>query len=108
VHNTNALTKYADIYQCLDETTWGYGGFGEAGSGVVSRLMGKKKNKGGQTVLSTDVGRKRVRFFTHRHKLHTKPEGWTREGHCEMKRVIAMTQSLLITGTNEPYDTQNK
>jgi hypothetical protein len=40
VHNTNVLTTYADIDQCLDETTWGYGGFGEAGSGVVSRAHG--------------------------------------------------------------------
>ena len=29
VHNTNAITKYADKHQVVDETTWSYAGYGE-------------------------------------------------------------------------------
>jgi hypothetical protein len=39
VSNTNCLTLKAEDDQCGDESTWGHGGFGEAGSGLVGRIM---------------------------------------------------------------------
>jgi hypothetical protein len=71
IHNTNVLTKYADSDQCMDETTFGHAGYGPKGAGVMGRLIGKKVAKGGQTVLCSDVGRNRVRAYSHRHKCHT-------------------------------------
>ena len=38
-HNVNAITKYANLDLCGDESTWGYGGFGEKGSGMISRVI---------------------------------------------------------------------
>ena len=55
IHNTNAITKYANENQTMDETTWGHGGYGEAG--LVSRLRNKKVNKGGKIVLVSDSGK---------------------------------------------------
>jgi hypothetical protein len=41
---------------CGDETTWGHGCFGEAGSGLVGRIMGKPGIlKGGQIVMISDI-----------------------------------------------------
>ena len=41
---------------CIDETTWGHQGFGEAGSGVLDQILGKPGiSKGGQTVIVSDV-----------------------------------------------------
>ena len=43
--NCNAILKRADQNLTLDETTWGHGGYGEAGSGLVSSLLNKKSTK---------------------------------------------------------------
>ena len=51
VYNFNAITKFADENQTVDETTWGHAGYGESGSGITTRLMNKKVNKGGQTTI---------------------------------------------------------
>jgi len=87
VHNTNILSATADLDQCVDETIFGHGGYGPAGSGLMKSLIGKKVIKGGQTVLCADVGRNRVRAYTHRHKCHDVPQGWTREGPREIRRI---------------------
>ena len=55
--NCNAITEYAEENQTVDETTWGHAGYGEAGSGIIGRLMNKKVNKGGQTSIITDSRR---------------------------------------------------
>ncbi len=70
VFNCNAITKFADENQTVDETTWGFGGYGEKGSGIVTRLMNKKVNKGGQTTIMSDSMRFRPQAYIHRHKLH--------------------------------------
>ena len=44
VHNTNAITKYADEHQVVGETTQSYAGYGKSGSGLAGRLMSKKIN----------------------------------------------------------------
>ena len=58
IKNTNAITDAADLDQCGDETTWGHGGYGEAGSGLVERIMGKMGiSKGGHIVITSDINR---------------------------------------------------
>jgi hypothetical protein len=47
VNNVAAISKYADLDQTGDKTTWGHGGFGESGSGLVGRVSNKPgKTKG--------------------------------------------------------------
>ena len=104
VHNTNALSKYADSDQCLDETTFGHAGYGPSGTGVMRRLIGKKVNKGGQTVLCADVSRNRVRAYTHRHKCHEKPKDWNREGCCELRRIAEALKGMVIAGEGNCVD----
>ena len=71
VHNVNALTHHACLDLCGDETTFGHQGFGEPGSGLLTKVMGKPGiTKGMQTVIVGDVDRIRPRAFLHRHKKH--------------------------------------
>jgi hypothetical protein len=44
-NNVNALTKFAELDQTGDETTWGHAGFGEAGSGIIGRVRSQVKRK---------------------------------------------------------------
>jgi hypothetical protein len=56
VHNVNAITKTCGLDVCGYETSWGHQGFGEAGTGVGSHILGKPGiSKGGQTVIISDV-----------------------------------------------------
>jgi len=87
--NVRAVSKRAELDMCGDETTWGHEGFGEAGSGLTGRIMGKPGvTKGGQIVVVSDVGRIRPRAYIHRHKLHHKPPGWTAMGPLEVKLIM--------------------
>ena len=95
VHNCNAITKYAEGHQTVDETTWGHAGYGEAGSGLTGRLMNKKVNRGGQTTIMTDAHRFRPRAYIHRHKLHEK-KGMTRRGTIELTHLIHDIDSMII------------
>ena len=103
VHNTNGITLFADENQTLDETTWGHGGYGEAKSGLVSRLWNKKVSKGGQTVIVSD-GRKyfRPRAYQHRHKLHPMPSTvkLTRQGTREVHDIATMLLRMMISDEN--------
>jgi hypothetical protein len=95
--NVNAITKHAELDLCGDETTWGHGGFGEAGSGLVGRIMGKPGiSKGGQIVMISDVNRIRPRAYVHRHKLHTKPPGWTTQGPSEVRKIMEMITPMVV------------
>ena len=103
VNNTNALTKYAELDQCGDEMTWKFMGYGE--SGVVYRIVGKPGvTKGGQVAISVDASRCRPRAYVHRHKLHPKPPGFTKQGPNEGKNAITVLESacwsLLIMFAN--------
>ena len=102
VHNTNALTKYADENQTIDETTWGHGGYGEPGSGITGRLRGKKVPKGGQTVLISDAHRFRPHAYIHRHKLHVKQDGMTRGGCVELHNLLTQYKDMIITPSSQP------
>ena len=102
IHNTNAITKYANENQTMDETTWGHGGYGEAGSGLVSRLRNKKVNKGGQTVLVSDSGKYfRPRAYQHRHKLHKMPALLSRQGSRELYDIANELLLLVIDDKEE-------
>ena len=58
IKNTNSITEAADLDQCGDETTWGHGGYGEAGIGLVERIMGKMGiSEGGHIVITSDVNK---------------------------------------------------
>ena len=52
VHNMNYLTLRADSDGTIDETTWGFGGYGGE---AVGRLMNKKVTKGGQSTMFYDI-----------------------------------------------------
>ena len=95
-HNTNAITKYADEHLTVDETTWGFGGYGEKDSGLVQRLMNKKVNKGGQTTIITDSGRFRPRALIHRHKLHEHKHGMTRRGTNELVNLLEEIKEMIL------------
>jgi hypothetical protein len=101
-HNINAVSKYAELDQTGDETTWGHGGFGEAGSGLVGRVRDKPgKTKGGQIVLISDVHRVRPRVYEHRHKLHEKPAGWTIMGQIEVRLVMQKVAAMVINNDHD-------
>ena len=75
IKNTNAITEAADLDQFGDETTWGHGGYGESGTGLVGRIMGKPGiSKGGHIIITSDINRNRVRAYTHHHKMHKRRE----------------------------------
>ena len=60
VHNTNVLTREAELDLCGDETTWGFMGYGEAGTDLVSGIKGKPGvSRGGQIVLVSNASRPR-------------------------------------------------
>ena len=62
IKNINVITEAADLEQCGDETTWGHGGYGEAGTGLVGRIMGKPGiSKVGHIVITSYVNRNLVR-----------------------------------------------
>jgi hypothetical protein len=76
VKNVNAISKYADLDQTGNETTWGHGGFGEPGRGLVGLVRVKPgTRKEGQVVLTSDVHWIYHRFYLHWHNLHDKPVG---------------------------------
>jgi hypothetical protein len=51
--------------------------------------MGKPgMTRGGQTVIISDVSFTRPRAYMHRHKKHTMPSGWTKQGPFEAKSMI--------------------
>lgn len=101
-HNCNAITKYADENQTVDETTWGHAGYGERGSGIVTRLMNKKVNKGGQTTIISDSSRFRPRAYIHRHKLHLPIDGMTRRGTNELCYLLTEIEKMIL-----PQDPMN-
>ena len=100
--NCNAITKFADENQTVDETTWGFGGYGESGSGLVTRLMNKKVNKGGQTTIISDTGRFRPRAHIHRHKLHVPKYGMTRRGTNELATLLTEIKEMILP--QDPFD----
>jgi hypothetical protein len=71
IHNVNSVTRKAGLDLCGDETTYGHQGFGERGSGILTKIQGKPGiTKGMQSVIVTDCDRIRPTAYLHRHKKH--------------------------------------
>ena len=99
MHNVNCISKNAESDQCDDETTWGHGGFGEAGSGLVGRIMGKPGvSKGGHIVMVSDVTRVQPRAYLYWHKLHEKPTVWMASGLLEVRRIMEKARKMVMDG----------
>ena len=59
--------------------------------------MGKPGvSKGGQTVLVCDAHRVRPRAYYHRHKLQSKPDGWTASGMVQARILIEALECMVI------------
>jgi hypothetical protein len=101
VHNTNAITKHACLDLCGDETSWAHQGYAEKGTGIVDNIIGKPGvNKGGQSVLISDVDWIRPRAYVHRHKLHEKE--FSVAGQNEVHLIWQKVKKLLVqTDENE-------
>jgi hypothetical protein len=101
IGNLNAITAQAGLDQCGDETTIGFNGYGERGSDLVKHVKGKPHiTKGMQIALIADVHRNRPRAYCHRHKVHAtfpnfKALGWTKEGPCEVRRILEKITPLI-------------
>ena len=71
VANFNAFTETADLDQTGDESTMENNAYGEPGSSLLGRVLGKPAvTRGMQTVLLCDAHRNRPRIYCHRHKYH--------------------------------------
>jgi hypothetical protein len=101
-HNVCALTERASLDLCGDETSWGHQGYGEAGSGVLERIMNKPGiTKGMQTVLAVDAYRQRPYTYVHRHKLHKGWPEWTKKRGPTEVRMILETLKKYVVGNEE-------
>ena len=106
VHNTNTITKTADLDLCGDESTWGFMGYGEYGSGLVSGIIGKPGvSRGGQFVIVSDAYSFRPRAIFHRHKLHERPQGFTQEGPNEVWMVVDALEPMVGRGIGKIFKT---
>ena len=97
VHNCNAITKYADLDLCGDETTFAHMGYGEANTGLLRRLGQMKPGitRGMQTVMIFDVGRIRPRAYVHRHKCHRNPNNLP-QGCNELMMCLKKLKKMVI------------
>ena len=76
VKNLNFVTLRAQKDQTGNEMTWKFMGYGERGTGVVSRIIGKPGvTRGGQIAFVTDASQCRHWAYVHRHKVHACPAG---------------------------------
>jgi hypothetical protein len=83
--NMNYLTKKADKDRTINETTWGFSGYGTE---AMYRMQGKKKDKGGQTMLLYDINHRYPHGYIHRHKLQPKPMGFNAQGPAEIYEMV--------------------
>lgn len=106
VSNINALTKTADLDQCLDETTWSNMGFGGEALYRVHNKPGVCK--GGQTVMLFDVTRKYPRAYIHRHKLQPRPPPFTQQGTSELYSLASGIKPLIMGAEQEEGDNRRQ
>ena len=94
----NAMTKNVDLDQCGDETSWGHAGY----SDVTSKIHHKPNvSKGGQTVITCDVGRNYPRVYCHRHNYMDHPDGVTAKGQAEVINVAKQIEKMVMTEEGE-------
>jgi len=99
VRNMNAITLYACSDQCVDESTFGHGGYGPMNDGLFGYLKNKPFTKGGQIVLTCDVDRIRPRAYVHRHKAH--PVIISPTGPNEIALIYDRLEHLILAGQSE-------
>jgi len=99
MHNLNAITLYACSDQCVDESTFGHGGYGPMNDGLFGYLKNKPFTKGGQIVLTCDVDRIRPRAYVHRHKAH--PVILSPSGPNEIALIYERLEHLILAGQSE-------
>jgi len=93
VNNINNLTLLAGSDLCLDETTFAFNGWGEAGSGSLSIIVGKPGvTRGGQIGIIIDVDRICPQGHLHRHKLH--PKEFSFPGPNEVRMIWIQMRKL--------------
>ena len=95
VYNTNAITKYTDKYQVVDEITWSHTGYRELGSRLTERPMNKKVNFSGQTTIMTDSCQFHPHAIIYQHKLHPNLS-MTRRETTELKYLFLDIEQMLI------------
>jgi hypothetical protein len=102
--------KYANLDQCSDKMSFPFGRFGESGSNLTAQMMRKPGlSKGGQIILlSADVGRNRVRAYTHKHKVYDHPPGFTCKGPAEARQIMEIIQPLVIGEESLEIDTKRQ
>jgi len=97
IHNLNSITKHACADQCVDESTFGHGGYGPLMDGLFGYLRNKPFTKGGQIALACDVDRIRPRACVHRHNAHpTILPGPT--GPNEIALIYEKLEHLILAG----------
>jgi hypothetical protein len=98
VANIIALTEKGELDLTGDETTYAFQGFGERGSAIIARVLGKPGvTKGGQIFLISARGRVRPYFYRHRHKLtETWPPEFKAQGPCEVKAAIDHLDEMVV------------
>ena len=99
IHNVNAVTKYANTDQCVDESTFGHGGYGPMGDGLFGYLRNKPFTRGGQLVLCCDTDRIRPRAYIHRHTAHKQMLTDTKAaGPNEIALIYEKLETLIKAG----------
>ena len=95
VKNLEEVTNKATLDQTVDESSWGHGGYGEKGTGIVTDIINKPGiSRGGQVVTCMDSDRLRPRAYLHRHKLHPVHENFTK-GQNEIKLIMDKLDALV-------------
>ena len=96
-HNLNVITKWGDLDQSGDKTTWAHGGFGEKWIGLTCSITVKPGiSKGGQIVITSYVSIFLPRFHVHRHKIHKSPPWFWKEVPNESRMLCErITQKKL-------------
>jgi hypothetical protein len=97
--NTNYMTKLMSRNLCMDETTWAFGAFAEAGTNICRRIPNKPGiTKGGQTVMVTDVERFRLRAHLPRHRFNVAPPNFGTEaaGPIELYHMLNQLDELNV------------
>jgi hypothetical protein len=98
VENLYAITEETKLDLCGNETMWGHGGYGKAGSGLIGQILNKPGvAKGSQIVMIGNVHRIWPWAYMHRHKLYVKPPGWTQQGPFEVKSLLE-TLNRIVQG----------
>jgi hypothetical protein len=93
------LLRKQELNLCGDETTWGHGGFGEAGEWLEYWTTNYETTwvhkRGGVQIVIIEPVCIRIRpACLRRHKLHVKPPGWT--GLRSEKPVRRETTNRLV------------